>query len=111
MVCVVSVMMPAWLPVNEAAGTPSSASAMHNSAIEIRSPAGEQHVELPTRPDPADVLGEPDEVVGGLAHRGDDDDDVVAGATCPGDVVGDGADPVGVADRGSAELLDDEGHG
>src|SRR5579875_495666 len=35
----VSVMMPAWLPVNEAAGTLRSARAMHNRAIEIRSPA------------------------------------------------------------------------
>ena len=39
LVCVVSVMMPAWLPVNDGAGTPSSASAMHSSAIEMRSPA------------------------------------------------------------------------
>ena len=39
LVCVVSVMMPAWLPVNDAASTPSSASAMHSSDIVIRSPA------------------------------------------------------------------------
>ena len=37
-VCSVSVMIPAWLPVNEAAGTPRSASAMHSRLIEIRSP-------------------------------------------------------------------------
>ena len=31
-------MMPAWLPVNEAASTPSSARAMHSRDMEIRSP-------------------------------------------------------------------------
>jgi hypothetical protein len=31
-------MMPTWLPVNEAASTPNSASAMHRSDMEIRSP-------------------------------------------------------------------------
>ena len=35
---VVSVMMPTWLPVKEAASTPSSARAMHRSAMEMRSP-------------------------------------------------------------------------
>ena len=31
--------MPAWLPVNDDASTPSSASAMHSNAIDLRSPA------------------------------------------------------------------------
>ena len=35
----VSVTIPACEPVNETAGTPSASTAMHSSAIEIRSPA------------------------------------------------------------------------
>ena len=35
----VSVMKPAWLPVKLSAGTPSECSAMHTSAIALRSPA------------------------------------------------------------------------
>ena len=35
----VSVMKPAWLPVKLSAGTPTECSAMHSSAIALRSPA------------------------------------------------------------------------
>jgi hypothetical protein len=35
----VSVMIPAWLPVKLALGTPMSARAMHSSAMALRSPA------------------------------------------------------------------------
>jgi len=35
----VSVMIPAWLPVNEAEGTPTWARAMHRRAMDMRSPA------------------------------------------------------------------------
>lgn len=38
MVCTVSVMMPAWLPVKLLASMPRSASAMHSSAMLMRSP-------------------------------------------------------------------------
>ena len=39
LVWVVSVMNPAWLPVNDSAGTPMSCRAMHSSAVALRSPA------------------------------------------------------------------------
>ena len=39
MVWVVSVMNPAWLPVNDSASTPMSCNAMHSSAVALRSPA------------------------------------------------------------------------
>ncbi len=42
----VSVTMPACEPVNETAGSPRSMIAMQSSAIEMRSPDGEQHVHL-----------------------------------------------------------------
>ncbi len=53
---------------------------------------------------------EADEVVGRLPHGRDDDDDVVTVATGACDVVGHCTDPVGVGDRGPAELLDEEAH-
>ena len=110
LVCVVSVMMPAWLPVNDAAGTPSSASAMHSSAIEIRSPAVSSMSS--SRPGWTRLTSSASRMRSSVvlpialtttttsspARRG------------PGDVVGDGADPVGVADRGAAVLLDDDAH-
>ncbi len=71
---------------------------------------GEEHVELASRSHPAHVLGEPDEPVGGLAHGAHYDDHVCAGSTRPGYMVSDRAYTLRVADRGSAVLLDDEGH-
>ena len=56
------------------------------------------------------VVGEAHEVVGGLAHRRDDHDDVVAVAAGAHDVLGDGADAVGIGDRRAAELLDEQAH-
>ena len=47
-------------------------------------------------------------VVGGVAHRGDDDDDLVPGADAPDDTAGDVADAVGVGDGCAAVLLDYE---
>ncbi len=38
LVCVVSVIMPAWLPVNDRASIPNSASAIQSRAIETLSP-------------------------------------------------------------------------
>jgi hypothetical protein len=38
-VCAVSVISPAWLPVNESACTPASCRAMHSRAMALRSPA------------------------------------------------------------------------
>src|SRR5688572_13213799 len=54
------------------------------------------------------VVRQADQLVGGLAHRRNDDDHVVTLAAGPGDVIGHGPDPVGIRDRGAAELLDDE---
>ena len=51
-----------------------------------------------------------DEVVGGLAHGADHGHDLGALPAGPGDVVGHGTDPVGVADRGAPEFLDDQWH-
>ena len=57
-----------------------------------------------------DVVGQAEQVVGGLAHGADHHDHVVALALGVHDVIGDGADAVGVGHRGAAVLLDDETH-
>ena len=74
----VSVMMPTWLPVKLTASTPRSARAIVNSAADTRSPVvSSMSISRPGRVvDTCD--GEGDQVVGGLAHRRDDDHDVVA---------------------------------
>ena len=71
---------------------------------------GEQHVHLALRRVGGHVVGQALEVVGGLAHRRHDDDDVVAVTACPHDVVGDGTDTVGIGHRSSTELLYEQGH-
>ncbi len=53
-------------------------------------------------------MGQSEELVSGLAHCADDDNDAVPIAARADHVVGDGADPVGIGDRGAAVLLDNE---
>ena len=71
---------------------------------------GQQHVEFPGRRDRAHLLSQVHQVVGGVAHRRDHHDDVVALLLGLDDALGDAADPVGVGHRGSAVLLHDERH-
>ena len=68
----------------------------------------EQHVELARVGLVGDGRGEAEQLVGRVAHRGDDDDEVVAGGALARDPPGDALDPVGVGDRRATELLDDE---
>ena len=71
----------------------------------------QEHVHLAGRRAARHVVGQALEVVGGLAHGRDDDHDVVAAASGAHDVLGDGTDSIGVGDRGTAELLDQQAHG
>ena len=70
----------------------------------------EEHVELSRLGDRRDPAREPHELVGGVAHRRDDRDDVVAGLAGPHDAIGDPRDPIRVADRRSAVFLHHDGH-
>ena len=70
-------MIPAWLPVKEADSTPTVLRAMLTSAMEIRSPAVKQHVHFAGRTVRRDLVGQKNEIVGELAHRRDDDHDLV----------------------------------
>ena len=57
------------------------------------------------------LAGQVEQVVGLLAHGRDRHHDLVAAADGAGHVVGDGAHPLGVGDRGAAELHHQQGHG
>ena len=72
---------------------------------------GEQHVHLASARRGGDVVRQADEIVGGLAHRRDDHDHVVAASPRPRDMIRHCADAIGVGDRGAAELLHDQCHG
>ena len=108
--CTPSVMTPAWLPVNERALNPRSEIAMATSAIEIRSPAVISMSSSRGGGTGLTSLGEVEQVVGGVPHRRDGHDDVVAGLLRLGDPPGDPLDALGVGQRRSAVLLDDDGH-
>ena len=73
-----SVMTPACDPVNDRASAPSAEMAIATSALEIRSPEVSSMSSSRAGGDGDDLLGEVDQLVGGVAHRRDDDDDVVA---------------------------------
>ena len=66
-------MTPAWEPVNERASCPRLAIAMASSAIEIRSPAVSSMSSSRGVRQRRDLLGEVDQLVGGVAHRRDHD--------------------------------------
>jgi hypothetical protein len=55
-------------------------------------------------------MREVDQLVGGVAHRGDHDTHVVARLTRGDDSFGDALDPFGVGDGGAAVLLHHESH-
>ena len=108
--CAEVVITPACEPVNERASYPRLWIAMASSAMEIRSPGGEQHVQLAARRQRADLVGQVEQLVGGVAHRGDHHDHVVAGLAGGDDPLGHPLDPLGVGDGGAAVLLHDERH-
>ena len=69
----------------------------------------EEHVELARVGLVGDRRGEGEQLVGGVAHRGDDDDEVGAGRALARDPPRDAPDPVGIGEGRAAELLHDEG--
>ena len=71
---------------------------------------GEQHVHLARVGVRRDVLRHPSEVVGGLAHRRDHHDHVVAGIARADDPVGDDPEPIDAVDGGATVFLHDDGH-
>jgi hypothetical protein len=100
--------MPAWAPVRLIAATPSAWSAMETSVALWCSAGRQQHVQLARVGLLVDRGGQRQQLVRGVAHRGDDDAQVGASGTGPGDPARDAADPVGVRHGRAAELHDDE---
>ena len=78
--CAESVITPAWEPVNERASRPRLAIAIASSAIEIRSPAVSSMSSSRAGGSGLTWLARSMQLVGGVAHRGDDDDHVVSPA-------------------------------
>src|SRR6185312_10034524 len=57
-----------------------------------------------------DLLGEVDQLVGGVPHGGDDDHDLVSGALGRDDALGDALDALRIGHRGATVLLYDKAH-
>ena len=106
-----SVIRPAWEPVYDRASAPRSEIAMATSAMEMRSPAVSSMSSSRAGGQRRHLLGEVEELVRGVAHRGHDDDDIVAGLLGVDDPARHALDAGGVSDAGAAVLLDDESHG
>ena len=71
---------------------------------------GEQHVHLAFAGQRHDFLGQLDQIVRHAAHRGDDDDDLVALGAVFGHARRDVFDAVGVAHRSAAVFLNNQSH-
>jgi hypothetical protein len=65
---------------------------------------GEEHVQLAAVGIGRDLLGHGDQLVGGLAPRGEHGHDSLAGFALPHDPASGMLDPLGIGDRGAAEL-------
>ena len=90
------VIMPACEPVNERAWAPSAWIAIATSALEMRSPAVSSMSISRGGGAGRDLLGEVEQLVGGVAHGGDHHDDVVALFAGADDPLGDLLDPIRV---------------
>src|ERR671918_87310 len=70
----------------------------------------QEEVQLPRVRHGGEPLRHRGPVIGGIAHRRDDNDDLVAVLAGPDDALAHGPDPGDVRDRGSSVLLDDDRH-
>ncbi len=73
-----SVMTPAWLPVNDWASWPEVFDRHRQQRHGDPLSGGQQHVELTAGGHRGYLLGEIDQLVRRVAHRGDDDNHLVA---------------------------------
>ncbi|VXC06395.1 hypothetical protein CITRIK5_70643 [Citricoccus sp. K5] len=71
---------------------------------------GEQYVHLAGWWLPVDLLGEVQQLIGGVTHRGNHYHHLVAGLLGLHHASGNAEDPFGIGDGGSAVLLDDQTH-
>ncbi len=78
-----SVTMPIWAPVKLMAGWPSALDGHGHEGDGDLLAGGQEHVHLAGRRLLADLAGQRDQLVGGVAAGADDDDDLVAGLLGP----------------------------
>ena len=110
-VCDSSVTIPACEPVSEIARWPRSWIAIAHSAHEMRSPVESSMSISRGSGYVGDLLGHRDQLVGRLAARRQHGDDAVAELALVDDPPRGALDPLGVGDRGAAELHHDQlGH-
>ena len=103
--------MPACGPVRLMAATPRAWRAIDTSVALWCSPVASRTSSSRGSGLVGDGRGEAQQLVGRVAHRRHDDDEVVAGRAFARDAPGDALDAVRAGDRRAAELLDDEGGG
>ena len=100
--------MPACGPVRLIAGDAEGMEGHRHEGRALVLAGREQDVELARIGLVGDSGGEAQQLVGRIAHRGHDDDEVVAGGSLARDPARDALDPVRVGDGGATEFLDDE---
>ena len=108
--CVESVITPAWDPVNERASQAEVGDRHGQQRHRDPLARGEQHVQLAARGQRADLRGQVEEFVGGVAHGGHHHDDGMPGLAGRDDALRHPLDAVGVGHRGSTVLLHDKRH-
>ena len=108
--CAESVMTPACEPVNDLRGVAELGDGHRDQRHRDPLTGGQQHVELARRRQRRHLLGEVAQLVGGVAHRRDDHDDVVARLARVDDALRDALDARGVSDGRATVLLDDNAH-
>ena len=106
-----SVTMPIWAPVKLMAGWPRRLDGHGHQGDGDLLAGGQQHVHLAGRRLLADLAGQRDQLVGGVAAGADDDDDLVAGLFGADGPPCRRHDPLGGRHTGAAEFLHDKGHG
>ena len=110
LVWVLSVTMPIWAPVKLMAFSPSAWIAMAIRAMEICSPVASSMSISRAGGCLGDLLGQLDQLVGGVAAGADDDDDLVAGLLGADGPAGGGHDPLRGRHARAAEFLHDQRH-
>ena len=100
--------MPIWAPVKLMAGSPERLDRHGHQGDGDLLAGGQQHVHLAGRRLLADLAGQLDQLVGGVAAGADDDDDLIAGLLGADGPPGRRHDPLGGRHAGAAELLHDK---
>ena len=105
-----SVTMPIWAPVKLIAFSPSALDRHGHEGDGDLLAGRQQHVHLAGRRMLADLAGQGDELIGGVAAGADDDDDLAARLLRPNGPPGRPHDPLRRRHTAAAEFLHDQTH-